>query len=152
MPHLPTLLTLFVIAFPALAAEPGHHGKPADSRKPLVLTTEEATHLSLEMRVFLSSVQKVVTAASHNDMKVVAEAAREAGMAAAHEVPAGLRQKLPLEFKRLGHATHTGFDDLARDAESMADANLAQKQLGQVMKNCVSCHALYRLEPALRKH
>jgi hypothetical protein len=151
MPRLPTLLLCLAAALPAQAAEPGHHGKPADARKPLVLTAEEAVHVRLEMRVFLASVQKIVTAAAHNDMKVVAEAAREAGLAAAHEVPASLRQKLPLEFRQLGHATHTGFDDLARDAESMADANLAQKQLGQVMKHCVSCHALYRVEPAPRK-
>jgi hypothetical protein len=145
---LPLLLALS--ASPALAA--GHaHGKPADPRKPMLLTAEEAFHVRLEMSVFLSSVQKIVTAAAHNDMQVVAAAAREAGMAAAHEVPAGLRQKLPLEFKQLGHATHTGFDDLARDAESMADANLALKQLGQVMRNCVSCHAAFRIEPAARK-
>lgn len=145
---LPLLLVL--TATPALAADPAH-GKPADPRRPLPLTAGEAAHVRLEMRVFLSSVQKVVTAAAHNDMKVVAEAAREAGMAAAHEVPATLRQKLPAEFRQLGHATHTGFDDLARDAESMADANLALKQLGQVMKNCVTCHAAFRIEPSPRR-
>jgi mono/diheme cytochrome c family protein len=84
-------------------------------------------------------------------MKMVAEAATSVGMAAAHEVPPGLRQKLPLEFKKLGHATHTGFDDLARDAASMADPNLALKQLGQVMSNCVSCHATFRIEPTPKK-
>jgi len=72
-------------------------------------------------------------------------------MAAAHDGPAGLRQKLPPEFKHLGHATHTGFDDLARDAASMADPSLALKQLGQLMSNCVSCHATFRIEPAPRK-
>ncbi len=97
------------------------------------------------MRLFLTSVQKIVTAAAYNDMKVVAEAAGESGMAAAHNVPAGLREKLPLEFKKLGHATHEGFDDLARDAASMADGNLALKQLGKLMQNCVSCHATFRI-------
>ncbi|OYY93465.1 MAG: hypothetical protein B7Y41_11960 [Hydrogenophilales bacterium 28-61-23] len=77
-------------------------------------------------------------------------AAHELGMAAAHEVPAGLRKKLPLEFKRLGLATHQAFDDLARDADSLADANHALRQLGQVMPNCVSYHAMYRLEASGR--
>jgi cytochrome c556 len=140
------LVTLSTL--PVLAAEPAHHhtGKSADYRKPLSLNAEEAAHLRQEMRVFLSAVQKIVTAAAHNDMKVVAEAAGESGMAAAHNVPAGLREKLPLEFKKLGHATHEGFDDLARDAASMADGNLALKQLGKLMQNCVSCHATFRIE------
>ena len=132
---------------PAIAAEPAHHhhGKSVEYRKPIALNAEEAAHVRLEMRLFLTSVQKIVTAAAHDDMKVVAEAAGESGMAAAHNVPAGLREKLPMEFKKLGHATHEGFDDLARDAASMADPNLALKQLGKLMQNCVSCHATFRI-------
>ncbi len=149
------LILMAISAHPVLAAEadPQHqHGKSLEQRKPLVLNAEEAAHIRLEMRTFLSGVQKIVTGAAHNDMKMVAEAATSVGMAAAHEVPPNLRAKLPLEFKKLGHATHTGFDDLARDAASMADPNLALKQLGQVMSNCVSCHATFRIEPAAKKH
>lgn len=137
MRRTPLLLLAALFALPAHAA---------DTRKPLALAAPEAAHVRAEMRVFLSSAQKIVYAAAHDDMKTVAEAARAAGMAAAHEVPAGLRKKLPMEFKHLGHATHEAFDDLARDAESMADANLALKQLGKLMNNCVSCHATYRIE------
>ena len=146
-------LILAQAALPGLAAEPAHHahGKPADYRKPLPLTAEEAAHVRQEMRLFLGSVQKIVTAAAHNDMKVVAEAATESGIAAAHEVPAALRAKLPPEFRQLGQATHAGFDDLARDAGSMVDANLALQQLGRVMNNCVSCHATFRIEPTAAK-
>ena len=148
----PTFLPLAVFAMLAATAavaaesEPRTHHKAADARQALVLTPEEAHHVRLEMRAFLSGVQKIVTGASHDDMPVVAAAARELGIAAAHEVPAGLRRKLPMQFKHLGHATHEGFDDLARDAASMADANLALKQLGQVMGHCVSCHATYRID------
>lgn len=152
---LPLLIALIPLsALPALAAEAVHQhqqAKPLEQRKPIVLNAEEAAHIRLEMRTFLSGVQKIVTGAAHNDMKMVAEAAESVGMAAVHEVPPGLRAKLPLEFKKLGHATHTGFDDLARDAASMADPNLALKQLGQVMTNCVSCHATFRIEPAKGK-
>lgn len=140
---------LLLAAAPLNAAEHSHepaHGQALEHRKPITLSAEEKAHIHLEMRLFLSGTQKIVTAAAANDMKVVATAARELGMAAAHEVPAGLRKKLPLEFKQLGQATHQGFDDLARDADSLADANHALRQLGQVMSNCVSCHAMFRLE------
>jgi hypothetical protein len=145
------LLLALPFALPVLAAEAAHqdahqHGQSLEKRKPIVLNAGEAAHVRLEMRTFLTGVQKIVTGAAHNDMRMVAEAAQSAGMAAAHDVPAGLRQKLPAEFKKLGHATHTGFDDLARDAASMADPNLAMKQLGQVMQNCISCHAMFRIE------
>lgn len=140
---LPVLLAL--IATPVFAAE-----HPLEQRTPIRLTQEEKAHVHMEMRQFLATTQKIVSAASANEMKTVAEAAREAGMAAAHEVPPGLRAKLPLEFKKLGQATHQGFDDLARDAESLGDSNQALKQLGQVLGNCVSCHAMYRLETGKR--
>jgi hypothetical protein len=144
MKHLLPLLLLLAAA-PLNAAEHAH--SPAlEHRKPIHLSAEEKAHIHLEMRLFLSGTQKIVTGVAANDMKLVAAAARELGMAAAHEVPPGLRAKLPLEFKKLGHATHQGFDDLARDADSLADANHALRQLGQVMSNCVSCHAMFRLE------
>ncbi len=148
MPRLFVLL-LALLPFPALAAEADHHhGQSLENRMPLALNAEEAAYLRQEMRTFLAGVQKIVTSAAANDMTTVAATAQSLGMASAHEVPAGLRQKLPLAFKHLGNATHIGFDDLARDAASMADANLTMKQLGQVMSNCVSCHATFRIDVA----
>jgi len=143
-------LVFALIATPLFATEHAHHAVPLEQRAPIRLTAEEKAHIHAEMRLFLSSTQKIVTAAAANDMKALAEAARGAGMAAAHEVPAKLREKLPMQFKKLGHATHQGLDDLARDAESLGDANHALKQLGQVMDNCTSCHALYRIETSKR--
>lgn len=146
--HTPLLL-LALIATPLFAADHAHHadhGNTLEQRKAIPVTAEEKAHIHLEMRTFLATTQQIVTGVAANDMRLVAAAARAAGMAAAHEVPAGLRARLPLAFKKLGHATHLGFDDLARDAESLGDANHALKQLGQVMDNCTSCHAVYRLE------
>lgn len=145
MPRLATLL-LALLPLPLLAADHHHHGQPKDPRTAIAVNTEEAAHLRGEMRGFLNSVQQIVAGAADNDMKRVAEAAQAAGMAAAHDVPAGLRAKLPLAFKHMGHTIHTGFDDLARDAASLGDPNLAMKQLGQVMTTCTGCHATYRLE------
>jgi mono/diheme cytochrome c family protein len=155
MPRLSALLLSLFATLPALAAEADHHHHgptPRESRQALALNAEEAAHLRLEMRTFLSGVQQIVAGAAANDMPLVAKSAQALGMAAAHEVPASLRQKLPLAFKKLGNATHMGFDDLARDAASMADPGLALQQLGRVMTNCVSCHATYRIEPVPKKH
>lgn len=149
MPRPLILILLALIAPPLAAADHGHHAhhdNTLEQRQAIPLTAEEKAHIHQEMRTFLTTTQHIVIGAAANDLKRVAEAARAAGMAAAHEVPAGLRARLPLAFKKLGHATHVGFDDLARDAESLGDATHALKQLGQVMGNCTSCHALYRLE------
>ncbi|OYY95396.1 MAG: hypothetical protein B7Y41_02515 [Hydrogenophilales bacterium 28-61-23] len=144
---LPLLLLLAVAPLNAADHSHEHADAPAmEHRKPITLSAEEKAHIHLEMRLFLAGTQKIVTGIAANDMKLVTAAASSLGMAAAHEVPAGLRARLPLEFKKLGQATHQGFDDLARDADSLADANHALRQLGQVMSNCVSCHAMYRLE------
>jgi hypothetical protein len=102
------------------------------------------------MRQFLSSTQLIVSGVAANDMQLVAAAARAAGMAAAEEVPERLRSRLPLDFRQIGRATHEAFDDLALNAESLGDADQVLRDLGQVMNNCVSCHATYRLETGKR--
>jgi len=137
--NLPLLLAMAVS--PLAAAD-----NALEHRTPIRLTAEEKSHIHLEMRLFLSTVQMIVNGIAANDMKLVAAAAHEAGMAAAEDVPTKLREKLPLEFKRFGQATHQGFDDLARDADSLGDPNQAMKQLGQVLNHCVACHTTYRLE------
>ena len=117
--------------------------RPA-SRAEIRLLPEEREHLLLEMRQFLAGVQTITRGVSDNDMKSVAAAARSLGMAAAHEVPAPLRRKLPVEFRQLGSKTHQAFDDLARDAESLGDPKHSLLQLADILQNCVACHASFR--------
>ena len=138
----PSLLLLLALLSSSLcAAEP-----TPDKRAPLRLKAQEKAQIHAEMRMFLSVTQKIVAGVAANDMKAVAAAAHEAGMASAGDMPDSVRVKLPLPFKQLGHATHMAFDDLARDAESLGDANQALKQLGQALDRCVACHAIYRIE------
>jgi hypothetical protein len=146
MPRRVLPLLLALIASPLYAAGHQPHGDSLEQRTPILLTAEEKSHIHLEMRMFLSTVQLIVSGIASNDMKLVAVAAHEAGMAATQDSPVKLRAKLPLQFKQLGLATHQGFDDLARDADSLGDPGQAMKQLGQIMNNCVSCHSTYRLE------
>ena len=138
----PSLLILLLLFSSALcAAEPA-----PDQRAPIRLKAQEKAQIHAEMRMFLSVTQKIVAGVAANDMMAVAAAAHEAGMASAGDMPDSVRVKLPLPFKQLGHATHMAFDDLARDAESLGDANQALKQLGQALDRCVACHAIYRIE------
>jgi hypothetical protein len=143
------LLALFAAPLHAAGRAPPQENA-LEHRTPVRLAPEEKSHVHMEMRLFLSTVQLIVAGIASNDMKLVSVAAHEAGMVATEEVPAKLRDKLPQEFRKLGQATHQGFDDLSRDADSMGDAALAMKQLGQVMSHCVTCHATYRLETGKR--
>ena len=97
-----------------------------------------------EMRGFLVSVQQIAKGISEDNMEHVAAYARRAGSSAQGEMPATLIGKLPLAFKKLGFDTHSRFDTLALDAESLGDGSHALDQLTTLMENCVACHAGYR--------
>jgi hypothetical protein len=115
-----------------------------DGRVVIHLNTGERDLVLTEMRLFLESVQKITAGISENDMQLVAEYARKAGMAAQGGVPGTLVGKLPIGFKKLGPDTHKKFDQLALDAEEFGDGDHALSQLSDLMQNCVSCHAAYR--------
>ena len=116
-----------------------------DKRSAIVLKPEERSLVLTEMRGFLIAVQAVTEAVTRNDAKAIAAAARPMGMAAAGGVPATLAAKLPLEFKQLGHSVHEDFDRIALDIEAMGDVKHAHAQLGETLKKCVACHALYQI-------
>lgn len=117
-----------------------------DARQPLPVSADEAAAVKEEMRGFLEGVQRIAVGIADNDMKSVAAAAHELGMAGAKKVPMSTRMRFPLPFKELGQATHTGFDNLATDAEGLGDPGHSMKQLSEIMQNCNACHASYRLE------
>lgn len=122
-----------------------------DGRQAILLEESERNLVLAEMRMFLASVQKITKALSENDMKIVAEAAREVGLAAQQEVPGSLMGKLPLAFKKLGFDTHKKFDELALDAKDLGDPQYALEQLSTLMNNCVACHSTYRISASLDK-
>ncbi|MBI3778028.1 MAG: hypothetical protein HY274_03785 [Gammaproteobacteria bacterium] len=126
----------------------GRTGTLADGRVAILLEPSERAVVLNEMRQFLAGIQAMLVAADRGDAAAMAKIAQPLGMAAAHNVPAGLAAKLPLEFKTLGHSVHGDFDRLAMDAEAMNDTRLALRQLGETMKKCVACHATYQIAPA----
>ena len=122
-----------------------------DGRQEILLNQSERNIVLDEMRMFLSSVQKITDGISKDDMKIVVKAAHEVGLAAQQAVPASLAEKLPLSFKKLGFDTHRKFDALALDAEELGDTQYTLEQLSTLMNNCVSCHSIYKINSTLNK-
>lgn len=118
----------------------------SDGRTVIVLDQGERSIILAEMRAFLESVQAITVAVAREDMAGVAVAARKVGAAAQQEVPASLVKKLPTAFKKLGFSTHQAFDQLALDAESFGDKEQTLEALGELMLNCVGCHAAYQIQ------
>jgi len=123
----------------------GSVSKTTDGRTTIHLAASERDLVLEEMRAFLVSVQQITKGISEDDMKRVAESARKSGKAAQGEVPLSLMGKLPVSFKKLGFDTHTKFDQLALDAESLGDGSHSLTQLAELLKNCIACHASHRL-------
>lgn len=100
------------------------------------------------MRGLLEAVETITLELSEDNMTGVATAARSVGMGSASGEPPTLIARLPLEFKRLGMATHSAFDDLAMEAEDMGDSSIMLGKLGSILTDCTSCHAGYRFDIA----
>ncbi len=120
--------------------------KSDDGRLAIQLTNGERDIVFTEMRTFLESVQQITQGVASKDFDAVAKAARKVGRAAQQAVPGTLVGKLPLEFKKMGFDTHTKFTQLALYAEQLSDGEQTLEQLGELLQNCVSCHAIYKIE------
>jgi len=118
----------------------------SDGRTAIHLSVDERDLVLEEMRAFLESVQQITKGISDNNMELVAEYAKKVGRAAQGEVPGTLMGKLPVAFKQLGFDTHSKFDLLALDAESLGDSGHSLRQLSELMENCIACHATHRFE------
>lgn len=118
----------------------------SDGRIGILLSPGERDLVLAEMRAFLQATQQILAATSQGSTDGVAEAARKVGAGAQQAVPASLMGKIPGEFKMLGFDTHSKFDLLAVDAEQLGDPTQSLQQLAELTRNCVACHAAYRIE------
>ncbi|PHS79763.1 MAG: hypothetical protein COB59_00290 [Rhodospirillaceae bacterium] len=114
-----------------------------DGREAIVLASAERAFILDEMRNMLEAVQEIISAVNQDDMDTVRKIAHDAGMAEARKVPVELMLKLPLGFKQLGGATHTGFDEIALAADMGGE--LVMEKLEENLNNCVGCHAIFQL-------
>ena len=117
-----------------------------DAREKIFLNEAERHHVLSEMRLFLSSIQQIIQGVSEDDLKLVVEYAKKAGRAGSRGAPPTLGAKLPEGFRLLGSQTHAKFDRLAMDVADLEDGSHAISQLSSLMKNCIACHATYRIE------
>ena len=115
-----------------------------DERAAILLNKSERNLVLLEMRIFLQSVQQIISGVTKDDMGQVAKAAYRSGRAAQKAVPGSLVGKLPMAFKKLGFDTHAKFDELALNAEQLGDSDHALLQLNILLENCVSCHETFK--------
>jgi len=116
-----------------------------DGRTAVILTPAERQAVLGEMRMLLESSQTIVEALANDDLAAVENTARPLGAGAIATVDFALRAKLPLEFKKLGFATHYAMDDIADMARDKRPAREIQLKLAETMNNCIACHALYQL-------
>jgi len=141
-----TALVLIVIGMAYKFFVVGSVVPDTDGREAIILESTERDLVLEEMRMFLSSIQKITGALSVEDMEATAKAAREVGAASQQAVPGTLMGKLPMSFKKLGFDTHSKFDALALDAESLGDSQHSLQQLSTLMKNCIDCHSIYQIQ------
>ena len=140
------LLTLLLTSHSAFAANGTHPSTPSSDERTLIqLNASERSAVLAEMRGFLHSTQQIVSAVAVSDMQLAADSARKSGRSAAEQMPSTLRSKLPPAFKKLGSDTHRRFDALALDAEQLGDETHTLSQLGELLGNCVACHAIFRI-------
>jgi hypothetical protein len=118
--------------------------QPDDNRIDLNLTPAERAEFLAEMRVMLGSVQGVVQGIAEVDREAIARSARISGNRMARATPAAVRAKMPPAFGELGAPTHMMFEELAIRAET-DDMDMLTRYLGQTLKQCLACHATYKV-------
>ena len=136
------LIVLIVVAYKFVQ---GSVAVSDDERVAVVLSKDERSLILSEMRNFLISTQKISEAITNDDMELVATLAKSAGMAAEENTPGSSLAKIPLSMKTLGFDTRKRFDQIAADAEQLKVPVHSRRQLDQLMKNCIACHASFKI-------
>ena len=137
-----TRLYLFAVLCALLSTVVAAEG---DTRTVIQLSPQHRSLVLTEMRQFLAGLQQLSEALSQDDMETAARVAHALGSPMTHDVPPDLKQALPEGFRKLGFSVHKDFDQIALDAESLADSKHTLSQLGVTLSKCVSCHNTYQI-------
>jgi hypothetical protein len=143
LPRLSRLLTTVVLALAAPLAMAGD-AENSDQRLDLRFTPAEQAIFLADMQVMLGSVQGIVQGMADGDRAAIARFARLSGKRMARATPASIRAKLPPAFTELGAPTHLMFEEIAVRAET-DDMDMLARQLAQAMKQCMACHATFKV-------
>ena len=115
-----------------------------DQRQVLPVNEMQRDHLLGEMRMLLTGTGAILEALVIEDMAAVADHARSLGMAMPHKVE-GHMDNLPRQFMQMGMDMHQEFDKIADEAESKKDSKHTLRQLSEVLRHCITCHATYQI-------
>ena len=141
------ILTTIILSTPASAQDKND----PDQRINLLLSADERHLVLSEMRGFVITIDGILDGIAMDDFEKVAKISRTMGSAAANTIPPQTVAKLPENFKQLASQVHGGFDMIALDAESMGDTNHTISQLSRITKNCIACHATYKIQTIQRR-
>jgi hypothetical protein len=133
------------LAVPAPAQQaPQAEGDP---REAVVLSPVETAKLLAGMRTYLETIQSLVTAMAENKVDLVPDIAKRSGAKLLQGVDPVTGIKLPLPFASMSFDTHDKFDKLADKAQRGTSRAEVLNDLRDIMGNCITCHASYRLAP-----
>jgi cytochrome c556 len=138
-------LTIVMAVAPAVAQRPPQ--AQGDPREAVALNTVEAEKMLAGMRTYLETIQGIVAALAENDTSRIPAIARKSGAKMLEEVAPTTGLKTPMGFSMMSFDTHDKFDKLADKAAKGASRSEVLTDLRDVMGNCISCHATYRLAP-----
>ena len=143
-------LALGGFAIGSLAAQE-RRSEGDDQREAIVLERIEKDYVLGQMRLFVESIQAIADGLAEGNPSKAAEAAAARGLKRNADDPAfpvTLRGKLPDHWKQLGGGMRKGFDQIAQGITDGQDTPHSLKELGELMKGCVGCHASYRIVDA----
>ncbi len=119
--------------------------RQGDPREAVVLSPAEAELLLTGMRTYLETIQGIVEAMAENQVARVSDIAPTSGAKLLNDVNPVTGLKLPIGFASMSFDTHDKFDKLAEKAKRGSSRAEILNDVRDIMGNCISCHASYRL-------
>jgi hypothetical protein len=113
-------------------------------REPVNLEPYVKAKILAEMRTMMVAIDGIVEGVARDDLRLVEQAARSAGMRGALDDDP-ISRALPESFRKLGMRTHLSFEALADQMLEGKSAEVALKGLAEITGSCIGCHATYRI-------
>ena len=147
-----TVCAIIAALLAACAAPHAHRDGPATDARQLVSFPEPMrVHTLANMRDHLQTLQEIQAALAKDDFDAAAALAeKRLGMTslALHDA-AHLAPFMPQPMQEMGTAMHRAasrFAVAAQDAGATHDTRAVMASLAEVTRQCVACHAAYRLQ------
>ena len=141
---------IFCLTLLMTVTAPGHAGEPADPRKKIDMPAMMQNHIKQNMRDHLLALSEIEEALGANQYGKAADIAEQRlGMTSLQSHGAEhMAPFMPAEMQAIGTEMHHAASRFAvsvRNAEVNADLRPAMTDLSKVSRQCVACHAAYRI-------